>query len=43
MITKDMIDKIKKNLNNSMNQQQRPSQSNLINFLVNSKFFHRKK
>ena len=28
MITKDMIDfKIKKNLNNSMNQQQCPSQS----------------
>ena len=41
MITKDMIDfKIKKNLNNSMIQQQRPSQSNVI---VNSKFFHRKK
>ena len=39
MITKDMIDKIKKNLNNSMNQQQRPSQSNVMNFLVNSNFF----
>ena len=28
----------KKNLNNSMNQQ-RPSQSNVMNFLVNSNFF----
>ena len=39
MITNDMIDfKIKKNLNNSMNQHQCPSQSNIMNFLVNSNF-----